>query len=58
MAGRVGGDTRQPAEGCYSRAAGRAPDYRATRGECVLWRPMRKALEKQKAARGRWTKRR
>ena len=26
-------------------------DYRATRGECVLWRPMRKALEKQKAAR-------
>jgi pimeloyl-ACP methyl ester carboxylesterase len=26
-------------------------DYRATRGECVLWTPMRKALEKQKAAR-------
>jgi pimeloyl-ACP methyl ester carboxylesterase len=25
-------------------------DYRATRGECVLWTPMRKALEKQKAA--------
>jgi dienelactone hydrolase len=26
-------------------------DYRATRGECILWKPMRKALEKQKAAR-------
>jgi len=26
-------------------------DYRATRGECVLWTPMRQALEKQKAAR-------
>jgi dienelactone hydrolase len=26
-------------------------DYRATRGECVLWTPMRKALEKRKAAR-------
>jgi dienelactone hydrolase len=26
-------------------------DYRATRGECVLWTPTRKALEKQKAAR-------
>jgi len=26
-------------------------DYRATRGEGVLWTPMRKALEKQKAAR-------
>ena len=26
-------------------------DYRATRGERVLWTPMRKALEKQKAAR-------
>jgi len=26
-------------------------DYRATRGEDVLWTPMRKALEKQKAAR-------
>ena len=26
-------------------------DYRATRGECVLWTPMREALEKQKAAR-------
>jgi pimeloyl-ACP methyl ester carboxylesterase len=26
-------------------------DYRATRGEHVLWPPMRKALEKQKAAR-------
>ena len=26
-------------------------DYRATRGECVLWTPMRKTLEKQKAAR-------
>ena len=26
-------------------------DYRATRGERVLWPPMRKALEKQKAAR-------
>jgi len=26
-------------------------DYRTTRGECVLWTPMRKALEKQKAAR-------
>jgi len=26
-------------------------DYRATRGECVLWTPMRKALEKQKTAR-------
>jgi pimeloyl-ACP methyl ester carboxylesterase len=26
-------------------------DYRATRGECVLWTSMRKALEKQKAAR-------
>ena len=26
-------------------------DYRATRGESVLWTPMRKALEKQKAAR-------
>jgi dienelactone hydrolase len=25
-------------------------NYRATRGECVLWTPMRKALEKQKAA--------
>ena len=26
-------------------------DYRATHGECVLWTPMCKALEKQKAAR-------
>ena len=26
-------------------------DYRATRGECVLWTPMRKSLERQKAAR-------
>ena len=26
-------------------------DYRATRGEGVLWAPMRRALEKQKAAR-------
>jgi dienelactone hydrolase len=26
-------------------------NYRATRGECVFWTPMRKALEKQKAAR-------
>jgi hypothetical protein len=26
-------------------------DYRATRGEGILWTPMRKALEKQKAAR-------
>lgn len=26
-------------------------DYRATRGECILWTPTRKALEKQKAAR-------
>jgi pimeloyl-ACP methyl ester carboxylesterase len=26
-------------------------DYRAARGECVLWPPLRKALEKQKAAR-------
>lgn len=26
-------------------------NYRATRGECVLWAPMRKALEKQQTAR-------
>ena len=32
-------------------APGVRRDYRATRGEGVLWPPMRKALEKQKAAR-------
>ena len=27
------------------------PNYRVTRGECILWTPVRKALERQKAAR-------